>query len=97
MEPGAHNSDLLTVSGQGSTIAWESTKPEYKGVYPSAWVPGSTLVKLHSGMFLWNFIAEERSHAQIGVGVMLLQDIGPDWGFFGYLGASSTRGWHHLT
>jgi hypothetical protein len=27
---------------------------------------------------------------QIGVGFMLLWNIGPDWGFFGYLGASAT-------
>lgn len=26
--------------------------------------------------------------AQIGVGFILLWDVGPDWGFFGYLGAS---------
>jgi hypothetical protein len=28
--------------------------------------------------------------AQIGIGFMLLWDIGPDWGFFGYLGSSSS-------
>ena len=30
------------------------------------------------------------ARAQIGVGFMLLWSVGPDWGFFGYLGASST-------
>jgi hypothetical protein len=45
---------------------------------------------LHSGSFRWDFVVEEMARAQVGVGFMLLWDIGPDWGFFGYLGASPT-------
>jgi hypothetical protein len=41
-------------------------------------------------MFRWDFVVDEMACAQIGVGFMLLWDVGPDWGFFGYLGASPT-------
>ena len=86
-----HNSDLLTVSDDGGTIGWESRKPTYVGKhYPPAWVPASTRLKLHSGIFRLDFVVEEMKNAQIGVGFMLLWDAGPDWGFFGYLGASPT-------
>lgn len=86
-----HNADLLTVSGSGRTIEWGPRKPSYSGeYYPPAWVPASTRAHLHSGTFRWDFIVEEMARAQIGVGFMLLWDVGPDWGFFGYLGASSS-------
>jgi hypothetical protein len=35
-------------------------------------------------------VVEEMACAQIGIGIMLLWEIGPDWGFFGYLGSSSS-------
>jgi hypothetical protein len=86
-----HNCDLLTVSKNGQTIEWGPKKPEYRGkYYPPAWVPASTRTHVHSGDFRWDFVVEEMASRQIGVGFMLLWDIGPDWGFFGYLGASST-------
>ncbi len=86
-----HNSDLLTVSSNGRTIAWSPRKSEYRGKhYPPAWVPASTCLHLHSGKFQWDFVVEEMGQAQIGVGFMLLWDVGPDWGFLGYLGASPT-------
>ena len=86
-----HNSDLLTVSDGGRTIEWGPRKPEYKGTYyPPAWVPASTRAHLHSGKFQWDFVVDEMARAQIGIGFMLLWDVGPDWGFFGYLGASGT-------
>ncbi len=86
-----HNTDLLTISNNGQTIEWGPRKPQYKGkYYPPAWVPASTLSHLHSGRFQWDFVVEEMANAQIGIGFMLLWDIGPDWGFFGYLGASPT-------
>jgi hypothetical protein len=86
-----HNSDLLTISNNGQTIEWSTKKPQYKGkYYPPAWVPASTLSHLHSGRFQWDFVVEEMANAQIGIGFMLLWDIGPDWGFFGYLGSSHT-------
>jgi hypothetical protein len=59
------------------------------GVEP---LPASTRARLHSGRFRWDFVIEEMAGAQIGIGFMLLWDIGPDWGFFGYLG-SSTSAW----
>lgn len=89
----SHNSDLLTVSNSGRTIEWGPRKPQYTGKhYPPAWVPASTRSHLHSGMFQWDFVVEEMAFAQIGIGFMLLWNIGPDWGFFGYLG-SSTSAW----
>jgi hypothetical protein len=86
-----HNTDLLTVSNGGRTVEWGPRKQQYSGkYYPPAWVPASTLAYLHSGQFRWDFVVEEIAGGQIGVGFMLLWDVGPDWGFFGYLGASST-------
>jgi hypothetical protein len=88
-----HNADLLTVSNGGRTIEWGPRKSEYKGkFYPPAWVPASTRSHLHGGKFQWDFVIDEMACAQIGIGFMLLWDIGPDWGFFGYLG-SSTSAW----
>jgi len=86
-----HNADLLLVSSDGQTIEWGPRKPKYKAeFYPPAWVPASTRLRLHSGNFRWDFVVEEMARGQIGVGFMLLWDVGPDWGFFGYLGASPT-------
>jgi hypothetical protein len=90
-----HNADLLTVSNDGRTIEWGPRKPQYAGkYYPPAWVPASTRARLHSGRFRWDFVIDELAGAQLGIGFMLLWDIGPDWGFFGYLG-SSTSAWSY--
>ena len=56
---------------------------------PIAWLPAMTRLRLHSGHYRWDFTIEEMGSAQIAVGIMLLFNIGPDWGFFGYLGSSS--------
>jgi hypothetical protein len=53
-------------------------------------VQASTELKLHSATFQLDFVVEDMKNAQIGVGFMLLWDVGPDWGFFGYLGSSPT-------
>jgi hypothetical protein len=85
-----HNADLLTISNNGQTIEWDSVKQQSRAGYYPVWVPASTLSHLHSGKFQWDFVVEEMANRQIGIGFMLLWDIGPDWGFFGYLGASHT-------
>lgn len=86
-----HNSHLLSISRSGLTIEWGPRKPEYTDkFYPPAWVPASTQLHLHSGQFRLDFVVEEMARAQMGLGFMLLWDVGPDWGFFGYLGASSS-------
>jgi len=82
--------DLLTVSADGRTVEWGPRKPEYTAKYYPVWVPAPTRLRLHSGRFQWTFEVEEMAEAQIGVGFLLLWDVGPDWGFYGYLGASST-------
>jgi hypothetical protein len=87
----SHNADILTVSNNGQTIEWGPRNPQYTGkIYPPAWVPASTRARLHSGQFQWDFVINEMAGAQLGIGFMLLWDIGPDWGFFGYLGSSTT-------
>lgn len=86
-----HHADLLTVSNSGQAIEWGPRKPEYTAKhYPPAWVPATTMAHLHSGRFTWDFVVKEMADRQIGIGFMLLWDVGPDWGFFGYLGASRT-------
>lgn len=85
-----HNSEILTTSNEALTIEWGPKKPEYTGKYDPCFVPASTCMHLHSGEFQWDFIVDEMADAQIGMGFLLLWDCGPDWGFFGYLGASST-------
>ena len=86
-----HNPQLLTTSDDGKTIHWGPRKPEYSSEqYPPAWVPARTHAHLHSGGFRWDFMVDEMAEGQIGIGFMLVWDVGVDWGFFGYLGASST-------
>lgn len=87
-----HNPDSLTISDDGRTVGWEKKKREQEGKLKLlvAWVPASTRLHLHSGNYRWDFIVENMAKAQIGVGYMLLWNVGPDWGFFGYLGASPT-------
>jgi len=88
-----HNSDRLTVTGDGLTIEWDGSKDK-EGEPPPSWIPASTRLFLHSGNFRLDFRIDEMAGRQIGVGFMLqLTDgvnLGVDWGFFGYLGASST-------
>lgn len=85
-----HNATLLTVSQDGREVEWEKGKRKYLGGLPPAWVPASTRLCLHSGSYKWDFVVEKMGKAQIGLGFMLLWNLGPDWGFFGYLGASPT-------
>ncbi|CAF1028420.1 unnamed protein product [Adineta ricciae] len=73
----------ITFSNNDCTVEW--TKP-----YEASWIPIQTKSKLHSGKWSLQFHVEEMKSAQIGVGFLLDWSIDPDWGFFGYLGASST-------
>ena len=58
--------------------------------FEAAWVPVQTKAQLHSGKWSLEFYVESMKNAQIGVGFLLDWNGGPDWGFFGYLGSSST-------
>lgn len=92
----------LTVSNNGKTVEWDpknhahggsfsrASLSEIEALKPIAWVPAKTRLKLHSGQFHLDFSIENMGRAQIGVGFMLLWDVGEDWGFFGYLGASTS-------
>ena len=94
-----HTSDLLTISNDRRTVEWKSTTLEEKaeryapfegGYLPPLWLRATTRAQLHSGSFQWDFIIDEMAGGQIGIGFLLQWDIGPDWGFFGYLGSSTT-------
>ena len=82
-----HNDDLLEVSANGVTVEWGKAGA---GKHEAAWVPIETRARLFAGTFEWDFLVEEMAEGQIGLGFMLLWDVGPDWGFFGYLGSSTT-------
>ena len=84
-----HNAELLTVSDDGARVAW--SRPS-TGAHTPAWVPIESEARLFGGAFELEYFVEEMASGQIGVGFLLAWDIGPDWGFFGYLGSSPT-GW----
>ncbi len=87
-----HNSDRLTVTGDGLTIEWDENKNRQDEA--PCWIPALTRLFLHSGQFSLDFKIDEMAECQLGVGFMLqLTDginVGADWGFFGYLGSSNT-------
>lgn len=57
----------------------------------ASWLPAPTLLQLHSDVFFIEFSVTRNSRSeQFGVGFLLDWTVGPDWGFFGYLGASSS-------
>jgi len=86
-----HNADILTVSSSGLGLAWGPRKPRNKDAYyPPSWVTAATLAYMHSGQFQWDFVVEELAGGPIGVGFLLLWNTGPDWGFSGCFGESST-------
>lgn len=84
------NSDRLTVSDDGLAVEWDPRKSPGHEKLPPVWIPAPTSSHLHSGSFRWDFVVERMGRAQIGLGFLLQWDVGPDWGFFGYLGASPT-------
>jgi len=73
----------VTLSNGRRTVEWTSNNK-------LAWVPVETSLQLHSGNYFIEFYVEEMASYQIGVGFLLDWNIGPDWGFFGYLGSSSS-------
>lgn len=78
----------LEYSQDGRTARWRELPPE--GIGPRLWTPVQSLAHLHSGSYRLDFTIGELGKAQIGVGFMLAWNIGPDWGFYGYLGSSSS-------
>lgn len=73
----------IELSNNDCTVEW--TTP-----YKAAWVPIPTKSKLHSGKWSLEFHVESMQNRQIGIGFLLDWNVGPDWGFFGYLGSSSS-------
>lgn len=84
------NTGDLEYTESARRALWKQRVPG--GVGPRLWVPAQSLARLHSGEFGWEFHIQGMGGAQIGVGAMLDWSIGPDWGFYGYLG-SSTSAW----
>jgi hypothetical protein len=84
------NTDDLEYSSDGSCATWKQAHMEPGQVAPRIWVPVQSQARLHSGDFRWDFKIEKIGDGQIGIGFMLDWTIGPDWGFYGYLGSSSS-------
>jgi len=82
--------EVPVVSRWRSLFSRQGSGSKKAEVHHPAWIHASTRLRLHSGRFQWDFVVEEMAGAQIGVGFMLLWNVGPDWGFFGYLGSSTT-------
>jgi len=76
-------SSPIKFSNNDCTVEW--TAPS-----EVVWIPVQTKAKLHSGKWFLEFDVESMASRQIGVGFLLEWNIGPDWGFFGYLGSSSS-------
>lgn len=84
------NTNDLLYSEQGLRATWQQEHMAPGDVAPRIWVPVQSLARFHSGDFSWEFQVEHIGDAQIGIGFMLDWTIGPDWGFYGYLGSSSS-------
>ena len=76
-----HASSPIKFSNKDCTV--EATEP-----FEISWAPVATKAKLHSGKWSLEFHVESMKNRQIGIGFLLDWNIGPDWGFFGYLGSS---------
>jgi len=72
----------------------EGRAVEWKKPSPACWLQAPTALRLHSGKFSLDFSVESPVAGQIGAGFLLDWNVGPDWGFFGYLG-SSTSSWSY--
>jgi len=53
-----HNPELLSFSADRLSVTWGPRKPAYQGAYPPAWVPIRSEGRLHSGIFMWDFLVE---------------------------------------
>ncbi|CAF4861210.1 unnamed protein product [Rotaria sp. Silwood1] len=76
-----HANSSLRFSNNDCTVEWIEASQ-------AIWIPIETKAKLHSGKWSLEFDVEWMGTHQIGVGFLLDWNIGPDWGFFGYLGSS---------
>lgn len=69
------NDDRTVTASDAFELSWSSVK---------------TNARLHSGKWFFEFHIESMGKGQLGVGFLLDWNVGPDWGFYGYLGASNT-------
>jgi hypothetical protein len=83
---------FVTNLGSDSSVNFSNNDCTVEWAKPPkiAWIPVQTKSKLHSGKWSLEFYVESMQHRQIGVGFLLDWSIGPEWGFFGYLGSSSS-------
>lgn len=75
--------EYIELSNNNHTVEW--TKPS-----KVIWFPVETKTRLHSGKWSLEFHVESMADRQIGIGFLLDWNISVDWGFFGYLGSSSS-------
>jgi len=81
------NSAVLQFTNQSKTVQWQQSSS-------CCWIPVPTSSKLYGGKFFVEFTVDHMASRQIGLGFLLDWNVGPDWGFYGYLG-SSTTGWSY--
>ncbi|UJR20410.1 hypothetical protein I4U23_023541 [Adineta vaga] len=82
--------DTIRATKSGIVFGDNDCTVEWVKPYTASWIPVQTKAKLHSGKWSLEFHVEAMETGQIGVGFLLDWNLGPDWGFFGYLGASTT-------
>ena len=87
---GRFSAQELEFSTNGLNAAWRHQEEELGEDGPRLWVPVQSQARLHSGNFRWSYNVKNMGSSQLGVGFMLDWTVGPDWGFFGYLGSSSS-------
>ena len=78
---------ILTITNNNKTIEWQHDKHLKQKFH---WQTIETSLKLHSGIYSIDFQIEKMSHKKIGIGFLLLWNKGVDWGFYGFLGSSSS-------
>jgi len=79
--------DVFVTDDAMTSMRWASLG---KMKLTPAWMPVSCEPNLHSGVFRVKFNIEDMGDGQLGVGFGLAWNVGIDWGFFGYLGASQS-------
>lgn len=89
------NTHNVLYSDDGLAATWKDAP--IRGLGQRLWVPLESQTFLNSATLAWDIGVAGLGEAQLGVGFMLLWDVGPDWGFYGYLGASHSAWAYDVT